>query len=383
MQVHFFASIETRIQELVSQGCDVVRLDIGSPDMPPHPLIIQALQASVEKANKHGYQPHSGPRALREAWVEMYRKVYGVQLDPDRELVPLIGSKEGIFNLMMALVNPGDVVLIPDPGYITYTRGVQFAGGEPYYLPLAKDAGYLPDLDSVPQQVLRRSSVLWLNYPNNPTAAIAPEKFFEQAIEFARLNDLLICHDAAYTQVTFDGYRAPSLLSVPGAQEVAVEFNTLSKSHNMAGWRVAAALGNSSVVKTLLTLKTNLDSSHFLPVMEAATVAMSGDQSWLLSRNLEYQQRRDLVYQGLVRCGLEVELPQASLYLWAHVPPGLSSEEFSKGLLENALVSVTPGTVFGAHGEGYFRISITAPLERLEVAIGRLERWMKDGLAVS
>lgn len=375
---HFFAGWVSRIQEIQAEGKDVIRLDIGSPDLPPAPEILAALARSAATNNSHGYQPHLGPRPLREAWAGMYARLHQVELDPDIEIVPLLGSKEGIFNLVMACIDPGDIVLIPDPGYITYTRATQFAGGKSFCLPLEEDKGFLPDLRAVPAEILEQARMLWLNYPNNPTAATATREFFAQAVIFAQEHDLLVCHDAAYTQVTYDGYQAPSILESPDAKAVAVEFNTLSKSHNMAGWRVGAALGNAQALQSLYRLKTNLDSGHFLPVMEAATAALTGDQSWLLERNLTYQKRRDLVIRALHAMGFHVQAPKASLYIWCPIPPGWTSVEFATMLLERAGISLTPGALFGKGGEGYVRISLTAPVERLEEAMQRLKKVVHE-----
>lgn len=374
---HFFVDLNTRVRELQAQGKDIIRLDIGSPDLPPAPHIIDALADSAASFHHHGYQPHLGPQALREAWADLYQRLYRVDLDPDSEVVPLIGSKEGIFNLVMASINPGEVVLIPDPGYITYSRATLFAGGEPHYVVLEPDLGFFPDLDRIPADVLQKARLLWLNYPNNPTAATASHEYFNRVTEFARQYDLLVCHDAAYTQVTFEGYQAPSIMGSPGAREVAVEFNTLSKSHNMAGWRVGAAVGNRQALQSLYTLKTNFDSGHFLPILEAATIALTSDQSWLEQRNEIYRQRRDAVISMLHSLSLAAEIPRGSLYVWSPIPAGLSSAEFAYQLLEKALVSLTPGTVFGSHGEGYVRISLTASLERIEVAMERLNKFVR------
>ncbi len=377
IKTHFFAVLSGRVAALEAQGRNVIRLDEGSPDLPPAPFICDALASAAARPDAHCYQTHHGPKELRQAWASMYLRLYGVEINPEQEIVPLIGSKEGIFHLLQTIVEPGDLVLIPDPGYITYTRGTRFAGGEPYYLPLSPTRGYLPDLDAIPCEVARRAKLLWLNYPNNPTAAVASLAFFTEAVAFARQYDLLVCHDAAYSQVTYDNYKAPSLLQVPGAKEVGLEINTLSKSHNMAGWRVAAALGNIPAGRALFTLKTNADSSYFLPVMEGAIAAMTGDQSWLVSRNRIYQERRDRVIQALRESGLEAEKPLASLYIWLPVPVNFTSESFATRLLEEALVSVTPGTVFGSNGEGFVRISLTAPVERIDQAMERLTDWMR------
>lgn len=374
LPANFFTSLGAKIAKIQASGGDVIRLDVGSPDLPPAPHIIEALARSASAPDRHGYQPHKGSLALRAAWAEMYRQVYGLELDPESEILPLLGSKEGVFHMMLAWVEPGDIVLIPDPGYITYTSGTRFAGGEPYYLPLHPEMDFLPDLKSIPEDIANRAKVLWLNYPNNPTAAVASAGFFEDVIAFARQYHLLVCHDAAYTQVTFDGYQAPSILSVPGAKDVAVEFNTLSKSHNMAGWRVGAALGNSQALKALYSLKTNADSSHFLPILEAATLAMTADQAWLGERNQEYCRRRDVALQALHKIGLHAAKPSASLYVWSPVPSGWPSLEFASALLDETQVSLTPGTVFGEGGEGYVRIALTAPTPRVAEAMDRISR---------
>jgi LL-diaminopimelate aminotransferase len=369
---HFFAGLNVRLAAMQSEGSDIIRLDEGSPDLPPAPHIIDALARAARRPDVHSYQPHRGHAELRPAWAEMYQRVYGVTVDPEREVLPLLGSKEGIFHLPLAFIDPGDVVLVPDPGYITYTRGARLAGGELYLLPLQPENGYLPDFQAIPSEIVRRAKLLWLNYPNNPTAATASLDFFADAVDFARQHQLLLCHDAAYAQVTYDGYRAPSPLEVPGAKEVCVEFNTLSKSYNMAGWRVAALIGNPAALRAMYTLKTNVDSGHFRPVMEAAVAAMTGDQAWLQPRNDTYRQRRDMVLQALGRLGWQAAPTKASLYVWFAIPVGQISAEFAARILEQAHVSLTPGSVFGSGGEGYIRLSLTAPTDRVEEAMERL-----------
>ena len=373
---HFFATLSAQINAMTTAGMDVIRLDEGAPDLPPAKHIIEALEHSAEKPDRHSYQPHRGNANLRQAWADMYRRVYGVDVDPEKEVLPLLGSKEGIFHLAQIYIEAGDRVLIPDPGYISYTRGTLFAGGEPYYFALQPDKGYLPDFGAIPGDVLRRAKLLWLNYPNNPTGAVASAEFFTEAVEFARTHHLLLCHDAAYTQVTYHGEPSLSVLAPPGAKEVAVEFNTLSKSHNMAGWRVGALVGNPEVIRQLFVLKTNADSSHFLPVMEAAAAAMQSDQHWLVERNEIYRRRRDIVLETLQRLGLSAQTPRASFYVWSSIPPGWSSVDFVSALLKEAQVSLTPGVLFGQNGEGYVRISITAPAERITQAMQRLENWI-------
>jgi len=369
---HFFAGLNTKIREMQAQGQDVIRLDIGSPDLPPDPHIIESLKNSVERSNSHGYQPHQGPISLRQAWVDMYQRQYQVDLDPVDEVLPLLGSKEGIFNLVMSSVNPGDAVLIPDPGYLTYNAATRFAGGEPVFIPLTIEHAFLPDLQAVPKQILDKAKMLWLNYPNNPTAGVADLEFFTQVVDLAQEHDLLVCHDAAYSQVTFDGYLAPSILQVPGAKDVAVEFNTLSKSHNMAGWRTGVVVGNREVISQLHALKTNIDSGQFLPIMESAEAALNGDQAWLVERNHVYQERRDIIIKHLNQMGVKARVPLASLYVWCAVPSGWTSREFATMLLEGARISLTPGDIFGSQGEGYMRISFTVPKARIEEAMRRM-----------
>lgn len=377
LSTQYFASLNDRIIAMQSRGEEIIRLDIGSPDMPPTKHIIDTLYQAACQPDRHGYQPHAGNLALRRAWAEMYTREYSVTLDPEGEILPLLGSKEGIFHLHQSLIDPGDVVLIPDPGYLTYTQATRFAGGEPYYLSLLPEQNYTPKLSDIPADVLSKAKLLWLNYPNNPTGAAVHKDFFEQVVQFGLQHQILVCHDAAYSQVVFDGYRAPSILAIPGAKETAVEFNTLSKSHNMAGWRVGAVMGNKGVIKTLYRLKTNVDSGHFLPVMEAAAAAMTQDQTWILQRNKIYQQRRDKLIDGLLELGLKPKIPNASLYVWCPVPAGWTSMEFCEELLEKARVSVTPGVVFGAQGEGHVRIAITTPQEQIDHALGNMKKAWK------
>jgi len=288
--------------------------------------------------------------------------------------VPLIGSKEGIANVALAFVDPGDTVLVPDPGYPTYSMGAFLAGGRPYCFPLAAERGFLPDLAAIPADVASTAKMLWLNYPNNPTGAIAPVEFFEEVVAFARRHDLLVCHDNPYCDVTFDGYDAPSLLQVPGARDVALEFNSLSKTYNMAGWRVGMAVGNPVAVAALARVKTNIDSGLFRAIQDAAVLALTGDQGWLAERNEIYRERRDLIMEALPELGMEAETPQASLYIWARVPRGYTSAALATRVLDEAGVSITPGTAFGQQGEGYVRISLGADTNRIREALERLKK---------
>jgi LL-diaminopimelate aminotransferase len=374
----FFAGLEERIAAMKAAGVDIIRLDVGSPDSPPDLAILTALSQSLNSSDKHGYTSHKGPLRLREAWAGLYRREFGVQLDPQDEILPLLGSKEGIFHILLSLINPGDMVLIPDPGYPTYTSGTAISGGIPFFMPLLPERDFLPDLSAIPVEVAQKTKIMWLNYPNNPTAAISPLEFFKEAIDFAQAYDILICHDAAYSLVTFDGYRAASALQVPGAKSRLVEFNSLSKSHNMAGWRVGVAVGNSQALRALLTLKTHADSGHFEPVLEGAITAMNGDQSWLQERNLLYQQRRDIIVTELNYMGLSALKPKASLYVWCPLPEGWTSFAFAEAVLEEAHVSLTPGIIFGKMGEGFVRISLTSSFKRSQEAMQRLKVWMNS-----
>jgi len=374
----YLATLDARIREMQAQGIDVIRMDVGSPDLPPPQHIIDALAGSAAKPDRHGYQPHNAKRELREAWASMYLREYGVEIDPDHEIMPLLGSKEGIFNLTQAFIQPEDIALVPDPGYVTYSRAALFAGGQVYNMPLLADHQYLPDLSAIPKDVLQKAKLMWLNYPNNPTAAIANLDYFKRVVDLALEYEILICHDAAYSLVTFDGEKPLSLLQVPNARQVAVEFNTLSKSHNMAGWRVGVVVGEENSIRTLYRLKTNVDSGHFLAIMEAAVVALTGDQSWIHTRNQVYEHRRDVLIEGLISLGLIPQVSQASIYVWARVPIVWSSQDFTMAALENAHISMTPGNFFGSHGEGYMRIALTATDERIRLAMERLKEWMED-----
>jgi LL-diaminopimelate aminotransferase len=374
LTTNFFATLNSRVAEIQATNADVIRLDIGSPDLPPAHQIVETLARSAEKPDVHGYQSHRGSATVREAWAEMYRRVHGIQIHPDHVL-PLLGSKEGVFHLSLAVLNPGDVVLVPDPGYLTYLQGARFAGAEPFRLPLLPENNYLPDLDNIPRNIRERAKILWLNYPNNPTAAVAPLDFFAQAVQFCHRNQILLCHDAAYTQVTYEDTYAPSVLEVPGSSEVSIEFNTLSKSHNMAGWRIGAAVGNPKALAALLKLKTHADSGHFRPVLDASTVAIMSDQGWLEERNAVYQERRDVLLTALNKMGFAPHKPMASLYIWCPLPKGWeSSSDFALTLLEQARVSLAPGMIFGPRGEGFVRISLVQPIDRYyETTI--LDRW--------
>lgn len=373
---YFFADLGKRIAAMKAKGADVVRLDIGSPDLPPPGFILEAMFESASRSDTHGYTLGQ-TQGFRKAIATYYQNRFGVELDPKTEAIDLIGSKEGLFALSQVILNPGDLALVPDPSYAVYTMGAQIAGGAVHTMPLVAENAFLPDFDAIPQTALKKAKILWLNYPNNPTGAIADLSFLGRAVSFARKHGLLIAHDNPYCDVGFNGYRAPSLLQVPGAKEVAVEFNSMSKSYNMAGWRVGMVVGNPEVVKFIETYKSQQDSAIFAPLMAAAETAMLGDQTWLNERNRVYQARRDAVIDVLHAAGLRVTPPQAALYIWAPVPGNEGSMDFCAKMLEDTAVSTTPGVVFGKHGEGYFRISLVGDVERLREGAGRISDWMR------
>jgi LL-diaminopimelate aminotransferase len=374
---YFYAALNEKIASLKAKNVDVIRLDMGSPDLPPVDFIIDALEKSARRSDTHGYAQFGGSNAFKNAAAAYYKNRFHIDLDPNKEVLGLIGSKEGIFNLSQVVLNPGDVSLVPDPGYPAYSAGGIIAGAEIYPLPLLKANEFLPDLDAIPADVLKRAKLLFLNYPNNPTGAVAPFEFFVKAIDFGRRNGIVVAHDAPYVDVCFDGYIAPSLMQVPGAKEVAVEFNSLSKSYNMGGWRLGMVVGNPTLINYLFTYKSQVDSSQFGPIMDAGVAALTGDQSWLEERNDIYQYRRDIVLAGLRQAGFYVDTPLAAIYVWAHLPEKYhDSVDFCARLLEETGVSTTPGVVFGNSGEGYLRISLGIATDRIKEAVSRIVKWV-------
>ncbi|BAJ63721.1 LL-diaminopimelate aminotransferase [Anaerolinea thermophila] len=374
---YFFAQLNQKINELRTKNVDVIRLDMGSPDLPPASFIIEALVASARQDDTHGYTQMGGSLAFKKAVAHYYQTRFGVNLDPQTEVLALIGSKEGLFNLAQVILNPGDVSLVPDPAYPVYASASIIAGAEVHYLPLLQENQFLPDLERVPEDVLAKAKLIWINYPNNPTGAIASLKFYEKLVEFAFKYHILIANDAPYMDICFNGYQAPSILQIPEAKQVAVEFNSLSKTYNMAGWRVGMAVGNAQVIKYLHTYKSQADSAHFQPVIDGAIAALTGDQSWLEERNAIYLQRRDLIISTLQGLGFEVTPPPAAIYVWAKLPsPYKDSVEFCNQLLEETGVSTTPGVVYGKYGEGYLRISLGTPTDRIAEAMKRLQDWL-------
>lgn len=375
---YFFAALGKRLAELKAKGMDVIRIDIGSPDLPPAKFITDVLIKESQKSNTHGYSPIGGTPAFKQAVADYYLNRFEVNLDPKTEIIGLIGSKEGLFNLSQVLLNPGDIALVPDPGYPVYSASGIIAGGKIVNFPLTRENNFLPDLNSFTDSDLQKAKILWLNYPNNPTGAVAPLSFFEDVITFARKHHLLIAHDAPYADISFDGYAAPSLMMVPGAKEVAVEFNSLSKTYNMAGWRLGMAVGNPEVIDYLFTYKSQMDTSNFAPIFSAGVAALTGDQTWLEERNLIYKERRDLVVNGLRTAGFTLDVPKAAIYVWAALHQGQhDSIKYCSDLLEATGVSTTPGVVYGPHGEGYLRVSLGTPADRIKEAMDRLINWSR------
>ncbi len=371
---YLFAEMDRLKQEQVKKGVDIISLGIGDPDLPTPPHIIHALaEAAADPAN-HQYPSYEGMPAFRKAAAGWYRSRFGVTLDPATEVLSLIGSKEGIGHFSLAYVNPGDVVLVPDPAYPVYQAGTIFAGGEAYPMPLARSRGFLPDLDAVPGDMLKRAKILWLNYPNNPTGAVASREFLARAVEFARRHRLILAHDAPYSEMAYDGYRPESVLSVPGAKEVAVEFHSLSKTYNMTGWRVGFAVGNAQTLAGLGRIKTNLDSGVFQAVQCAGIAALTGPQQCVAENCRVYQERRDVLVGALREMGFDLEPPKATFYLWVPVPKGFTSKSFSVDILAKAGVVLTPGSGFGAAGEGFVRAAFTVSVDLIREAVERIRK---------
>lgn len=371
---YLFAEIDRRKRAALARGVDLIDLGVGDPDIPTPTIIVETLVESASKPANHRYPNSSGLPEFRQAVAGWYRKRFNVQLDPEKEVVSLIGSKEGIGNMAVAFVDPGDVVLVSSPCYPVYHIGTAFNGGVNYFLPLKKENRFLPDLDSIPAQVAKKAKLLWINYPNNPTAAVADKDFFNRVIDFANKYNVIVCHDAAYTEMGFDGYRPMSFLEFEGAKEVGIEFHSLSKTFNMTGWRIGMAVGNADLVAGLAQAKSNLDSGIFQAVQEAGIEALKlGDEIVESSRKI-YQERRDILVNGLRAVGLECEKPRATFYVWVSTPARLSSAEFTAKLLDDVGVVTTPGNGFGEAGEGYVRFTVCVDKERLKEVAARIRQ---------
>jgi LL-diaminopimelate aminotransferase len=371
---YLFAELERKIAAKKAAGVDVISLGIGDPDRPTPPLIVEAMQEAVTEPETHGYPSNRGRADFRQALSDFYARRFDVTVDPASEIIPAIGAKEAIFNLNLAFLDPGDVALASDPGYPVYTGGPLLVGAEPVVMPLVPELGFVPDLDAIDTATARLAKLMFLNYPNNPTGAVVPEGFFARAIEFAREHEVLIVHDNAYSETTYDGYRAPSFLATAGAKEVGIEVFSLSKGYNMTGWRCAAVLGNAEVVEHYWRLKTNIDSGLFEAVQLAGIAALSPDADGeVASMNELYRRRRDLVCDALAKAGVHVRPPKGTIYVWAPIPQGFaSSAAYCEHVLEQAAVAISPGGAYGPSGEGWFRISLTTPDDRLAEAVQRL-----------
>lgn len=369
---YLFAGINARKAEAIARGVDVIDLGSGVPDFPTPPHILEALHAAADDPATHRYAPYEGTPGFKQAVVRYYHRRFGVELNPAREVMALIGSKEGIVNLFYAFVDPGDVALIPDPGYPAYATATRLAGGEPVYFPLDPENGWLPDFERIPAEVAMRAKLLFLNYPNNPTGAVATLACFERAVAWARRHDVLLAHDLAYSEIAFDGHVAPSILEVPGAKNVAIEFNSLSKTYNMTGWRIGMAVGAASAIRALGVVKSNTDTGLWAAVQQAGIAALEGPQDHLVALCDSYRERRDALVAGLRGLGYPVAPNGGAFYLWAPVPHGIGSEAFARRMLDEAGVVVPPGVGYGPSGEGWFRTALTQPIERLEEAVRRM-----------
>lgn len=369
-----FAQLERKIAEKRAAGVDVISLGIGDPDRPTPALIVEAMQEAVTEAQTHQYPSNRGREEFRGAVRDFYARRFDVEIDPENEVIPALGAKEAIFSLNLAFLDPGDYALAADPGYPVYTGGPWLAGAEPVLVALEPERGFTPDLEAIDHEVLSRSKLLYLNYPNNPTGAVVPEGFFERVVAFAREHEILVVHDNSYSEITFDGYRAPSFLATPGAKEVGIEVFSLSKGYNMTGWRCGAVVGNAQALRTYWQLKTNIDSGMFEAVQLAGVAALSPDaDAEVASMNELYRRRRDLVCEALKGIGVDVTPPRGTIYIWAPIPEGFqSSAAYCEHVLEQAAVVISPGAIYGPAGEGWFRISLTTPDERLLEAVERL-----------
>ena len=372
---YLFVEISRKIAAKRAQGIEVISFGIGDPDIPTPDRVVATLrEASLDTPN-HRYPETDGLPEFRQAVADWYERRFGVSVDPDSEVLPLIGAKEGIGHVALCFIDPGDIALIPDPGYPVYSVGTLFAGGQGHYLPLLEENGWLPDLDAVPPEVARKAKVMWLNYPNNPTAAIAGLDFFREAVAFAKRYDIAVMHDGCYTEVAYDGYRPASFLEAQGAMDVGLEFHSLSKTYNMTGWRLGMAVGNADMISSLMTVKSNLDSGVPQAIQLMGIEAMSQPLDSVDERNAVYQRRRDKMVTALQEIGLGVTPPAASLYVWARIPHGYTSAQFAETILEECDIVVTPGASYGSCGEGYIRLSVTIPDDELQKGLDRLASW--------
>ena len=376
MPPYMFAELERKVAAKKAAGIDVISLGIGDPDTPTYPHIVEAMQAAVADPSTHRYPSNRGRDEFRQAVAEFYDRRFGVDIDPESEVIPAIGAKECIYNLCFAFLDPGDAALASDPGYPVYTGGPILAGARAEVLPLVPELGFAPDLDAISPEALKRARLIFLNYPNNPTGAVVPDGLFERVVELARRHEILIVHDNAYSETTYDGYVAPSFLATPGAKGVGVEVFSLSKGYNMTGWRCAAIVGNADAIQTYWRLKTNVDSGLYEAVQLAGVAALSAGPHAVEEMNAIYARRRDLVVSALRDIGVDVASPKGTIYVWAPVPEGHTSTSFAELALEQAAVIISPGSMYGPSGEGFFRISLTTPDERITEAVERMREHL-------
>ncbi|MGH2937337.1 MAG: LL-diaminopimelate aminotransferase [Solirubrobacterales bacterium] len=373
---YMFQELERRIAEKKAAGIDVISLGIGDPDMPTYDYIVEAMRKAVADPATHQYPSNRGREDFRQAFADFYDRRFGVEIDPANEVIPAIGAKECIYNLCNAFLDPGDVALASDPGYPVYTGGPLLHGATAELMPLVPQKGFAPDLSAIAPEIAAKARLMFINFPNNPTGEIVPDGFFEEVIEFAREHEILVVHDNAYSETTYDGYVAPSFLATPGAKEVGVEVFSVSKGYNMTGWRCAAILGHPDAIQSYWRLKTNVDSGLFEAVQIAGAAAISGPQDALAEMNATYQRRRDLVVSALGAIGVDVSPPKGTIYVWAPVPSGHTSTSFAETVLEEAAVVVSPGSMYGPSGEGFFRISLATPDDRIEEAVERMRKHL-------
>ncbi|MBC7075537.1 MAG: LL-diaminopimelate aminotransferase [Syntrophomonadaceae bacterium] len=369
---YLFARIEKKIEEAREKGIDIINLGIGDPDLPTPKYIIERMAQSIYDSVNHQYPTSAGLLEYRKAVADWYYRRFGVELDPRTEVLSLIGSKEGIAHISFSYLDKGDINLVPDPGYPVYGIGTILAGGQPYIMPLLEENNFLPVLEDIPEDIAKKAKLMFINYPNNPTGAIADLDFFEKSVEFAKTFDILICHDAAYSELAFDGIKPPSFLQAKGAKEVGIEFHSLSKTYNMTGWRIGWAVGNNEAIEVLGRFKSNIDSGIFQAIQYAAIEALQGSQDSVKEIQRIYQERRDVALAGLERMGWQINPPKGSFYFWVPVPKGFTSASFAEYVLEKAAVIITPGNGYGEYGEGYFRIALTVSKERMEEAFDRM-----------
>lgn len=374
---YLFAEINKKKAAMIQSGVDIIDLGIGDPDLPTPEHIVEKLMEEMQDSKNLKYPSFVGCAEFRHAVVNFYKRQFDVELDPDTEVLALIGSKEGIAHLIPTLIDPGDMVLIPDPSYPVYRMATYLANGQYYNMPSKKENNYKPDFHAIPEEILNQSKLMFLNYPGNPTTATVDLGFFADAVSFARERLIPIAHDSAYNMVTFDGYKAPSILQADGAKEIAVEFGSLSKTYNMTGWRIGYIVGNKDIIKSLSIVKSNMDTGQFTPIQKAAAFALNGDQSCIVKHNQIYKERMNVVLDGLRSIGIQVEPPKGSFFIWAPVPKGYTSTEFAACVLEQTGVIITPGNAFGPSGEGYFRVSLSVPSERLYEAITRIKQKLE------